>query len=55
MRRFNYYLPDDLFNRIKLLANKYNIPISKMMIKLLEIGYLRFLDIGGKISETNNK
>ena len=34
-----------------LLADKYNMPVSKMMVKLLEIGYLRFLDIGGKVCE----
>lgn len=44
MRRFNFYLPEELFERIKLLANYYNISITKIMIELLEIGYIDMLD-----------
>ena len=44
MRRFNFYLPEELFERIKLIADFYNIPVSKMMIQLLEIGYIDMLD-----------
>lgn len=44
MRRFDFNIPIELFDRIKLLANFYNIPISKMMIELLEIGYIDMLD-----------
>lgn len=44
MRRFNFYLPDELFERIKLLAKYYNISITKLMIELLEIGYVDMLD-----------
>lgn len=44
MRRFNFYLPEGLFERIKLLANYYNIFITKLMIELLEIGYVDMLD-----------
>lgn len=44
MRRFNFYLPEELFERIKLLANYYDISISKIMIELLEIGYIDMLD-----------
>ena len=55
MKRFDLYLPFDLFERISIMAKKYGISRTKMMIKLLEIGYLKFLDIGGKIYETNNK
>lgn len=44
MRRFNFYLPEELFERIKLLANYYNISITKLMIELLEIGYVDMLD-----------
>ncbi len=44
MRRFNFYLPEELFERIKLLANYYNISITKLMIELLEIGYIDMLD-----------
>lgn len=50
MRRFNFYLPQELFERIKLLANYYNISITKLMIELLEIGYIDMLDT----RKTNN-
>ena len=50
MRRFNFYLPEELFERIKLLANYYNISITKLMIELLEIGYIDMLDT----RKTNN-
>ena len=33
----------DLFEKVKLLAKTYNISINKMMIRLLEIGYLEFI------------
>ena len=44
MRRFNFYLPEELFERIKLLANYYDISITKIMIELLEVGYIDMLD-----------
>lgn len=44
MRRFNLYLPEDLFERIKLLAKFYNISITKLMVELLEIGYIDMID-----------
>ena len=44
MRRFDFNIPIELFERIKLLANFYNIPVSKMMIELLEIGYINMFD-----------
>ncbi len=44
MRRFNFYLPEELFERMKLLANYYNISITKLMVELLEIGYIGMLD-----------
>lgn len=50
MRRFNFYLPEELFERIKLLANYYNISITKLMKELLEIGYIDMLDT----RKTNN-
>ena len=53
MRIFKLYLPIDLFNRIKLMSKFYGISISKMMTQLLEIGYLRFLDIGNKVLDNN--
>ena len=43
MRRFDFNLREELFNRIKLMADFYNIPVSKMMIQLLEIGYIEML------------
>lgn len=45
MIRFNLYLPEELFERIKLLAKFYNISITKLMVELLEIGYIDMLDI----------
>lgn len=47
MRRFDFNIPEELFNQIKLMANFYNIPISKMMIELLELGYLEMLKMEG--------
>ena len=47
MRRFDFNLREELFNRIKLMADFYNIPVSKMMIQLLEIGYLGMLKMEG--------
>lgn len=44
MRRFNLYLPEELFERIKLLAKFYNISITKLMVELLEIGYIDMID-----------
>ena len=40
MRRFNLYLPVELFERIKF----YNISITKLMVELLEIGYIDMID-----------
>ena len=44
IRRFNLYLPEELFERIKLIANFYNISITKLMVELLEIGYIDMID-----------
>lgn len=46
MKRFTVRLRSELFERIKLLAKEYHLSINKMIIKLLEIGYLKM--IGGK-------
>lgn len=54
MHRFNFYLPIELFNRIKLMASSYNLNISKMMVQLLELGYIKMLE-GGRYNEINNK
>lgn len=48
MRRFNLYLPEELFERIKLLSKFYNISITKLMVELLEIGYIDMLDTKNK-------
>ncbi len=45
MRRFNFYLPEELFERIKLLSKFYNISITKIMVELLKIGYVEILNI----------
>lgn len=44
MKIFKLYLPIELFNRIKLMANFYSLSISKMMTQLLEIGYIKMLE-----------
>lgn len=54
MRRFNLKLPIELFNRIKLMAEFYKIPVTKMMIQLLEMGYINMLK-GGYDNEVINK
>ena len=43
MRRFDFNISEELLNRIKLMANFYKVPVSKMMIQLLEIVYLEML------------
>lgn len=43
MRRFDFWIPIDLFNRIKLMAEFYNKSVSKMLIQLLEMGYINML------------
>ena len=44
MRRFNFYLPEELFERIKLLLKFYNLSITKIMVELLEIWYVEMLN-----------
>lgn len=48
MRIFKLYLPIELFDRIKLMADLYQISISKMMTQLMEMGYLEMLKINTK-------
>lgn len=48
MRIFKLYLPIELFDRIKLMADFYQISISKMMTQLMEMGYLEILKINTK-------
>lgn len=47
MRRFDFNIPEELFNQIKLMVNFYKISVSKMMMQLLEIGYLEMLKMEG--------
>ena len=44
MQRFNMYLPKELFDRIKLMDKLYNMPVSKMMTELMELGYIKKLE-----------
>lgn len=48
MRIFKLYLPIELFDRIKLMADFYQISISKIMAQLMEMGYLEMLKINTK-------
>lgn len=54
MKRFNLYIPIELFERIKVLANYYKISTSKAMVHLLEIGYLEFIKNKEEINENKN-
>lgn len=40
MRRFDMVMPEYLYKRIKLMAEFFKVPMSKMFIDLLEIGYI---------------
>ena len=55
MRRFDFWLPIDLFNRINLMAKHYKVYTSKMMIQLLEMGYLEMIKQGGYDNEIRTK
>ena len=55
MRIFKLYLPLELFNRIKLIADYYRVSISKTMTQLLEIGYLEMIKEGGYNNEIRTK
>lgn len=46
IKRFNFWLPIELFNHIKIEAKKYNVSITKLMITLLEIGLEKFMKYG---------
>lgn len=43
MKKFNVYLSFELFERVKLMAKKYNKSITKIMVELIEIGYIKML------------
>ena len=55
MKIFKLYLPLELFNRIKLMADYYRVSISKTMTQLLEIGYLEMIKEGGYNNEIGTK
>lgn len=55
MKRYEFYIPIELFNRIKLMATDYKTSMPKMMTYLLEIGYLKMIEEGGFTYEINNK
>ena len=44
MKKFNVYLPFELFERVKLMAKNYNKFITKMMVELIEFGYIKTLE-----------
>ena len=44
MKKFNVYLPFELFERVKLMAKTYNTSITKMMVELIEIDYIKMLE-----------
>lgn len=41
-KRCDLYIPMELYERINLLAKNYHLSITKMMIRLLELGYIEF-------------
>lgn len=44
MKRINFYLSFELFDRVKFMVKVYNISITKMMIELIEICYIKMLE-----------
>lgn len=44
MKKFNVYLSFELFERVELIAKTCNKSITKMMIELIEIGYIKMLE-----------
>lgn len=43
MKRYGIRMKLDLFERVKLLARKYNISINKLIIELIETGYVEHI------------
>lgn len=41
MKRFNFYLSFELFERVKLMAKVYNISMTRMMVELIKIDYIK--------------
>ena len=43
MKRFCIRLRIELYDRVRLLAKHYNMSTNKMIIRLIEIGYMKML------------
>ncbi len=41
-KRFDLYIPMELYERIELMSKNYRLSITQMIIRLLEFGYLDF-------------
>lgn len=55
MDRFNLKIRKELLDCIKLMARYYNISTTKMIIQLLEIGYLKMISKGDDKHENDIK
>ena len=53
MRRFEILIPIDLYNRISIMANFFHMSRAKIIIRLLEIGYIEMLKGGSNEKEDN--
>lgn len=53
MDRFNLKINKELLDRIKLMARYYKISTTKMIIQLLEIGYLKMIEKGDNNEKKN--
>ena len=51
MKRYEFYLPIELFDRVKLLAQRYGKSVPKLMIYLIEVGYLEMIKLEGNAEE----
>ena len=54
LKEFDFNLPEELFRRVKLMAEDNRFTVSKMMIYLIEEGYLQMIK-GGKKKEVYDK
>lgn len=43
MKNYVIRMRNELFERVKILAKEYGLSINKMLIKLIEKGYLKML------------
>ena len=53
MRRFEFLIPIDLYNRISIMANFFHVSRAKIIIRLLEIGYIEMLKGGSNEKKDN--